>query len=186
MDREEEERRVKQTYLRTEILDKGYDAERFVDFMGSLRENGMLDHDAGEDLENWTFEDLRTAVSDFQKANPGVSPVTGQDGIEDGGQKPPKSGVILEDSDEEDIRYQPEIRTRDRGITDPLHDEFIGRSSAGMDTQPSEPVSYESESEKKRKALLAVALEAKKATIVGPLITTGVRCHNKMHQNTRE
>lgn len=40
MDHEEEQRRVKQTYLRTEILDKGYDAERFVDFMGSLRDNG--------------------------------------------------------------------------------------------------------------------------------------------------
>lgn len=174
MDREEEQRRIKQTYLRTEILDKGYDAERFVDFMGSLRENGISDGHSGEDLENWSFEDLMTAVSDFQKANLRLNPPTGQDGLEDGGQKPTNSGVILEDSDEEDIRYQPEIRTRDRGVTDPLHDEFIGRSSAGMDTQPSEPVSYESESEKKRKALLAVALEAKKATIVFAIITTGV------------
>lgn len=128
----------------------------------------------GEDLENWSIEDLQTAVSDFQRANPRIN--TGGDlgENEQGAQSSSKSGVILEDSDEEDIRYQPEIRTRDRGITDPLHDEFIGRSSAGMDNQPSEPISYESESERKRKALLAVALEAKKATIVIFYIKAGV------------
>lgn len=128
----------------------------------------------GEDLENWSIEDLQTAVSDFQRANPRTNTGGDLSENEQGAQAPSKSGVILEDSDEEDIRYQPEIRTRDRGITDPLHDEFIGRSSAGMDNQPSEPISYESESERKRKALLAVALEAKKATIVTSYLIAGV------------
>jgi hypothetical protein len=40
MDKAELERKDKQTYLRTEILEKRYDAEKFVDYMASLRTNG--------------------------------------------------------------------------------------------------------------------------------------------------
>lgn len=169
MDPEEQSRKDKQTYLRTEILERMYDAEQFVDYMGTLKENGETIRHIGEDLDNWTLEELKGAVAEFQRMNKPVSPEGVQDHTDTiigNGQMGNIGGVILQDSDDEDYRYQPEIRTRDRGVTDPLHEEFIGRSSAGIDTKPLQNASYESESEKKRKALLAVALEAKKATIV--------------------
>jgi hypothetical protein len=123
----------------------------------------------GEDLENWTLAELIESVAAFQTTNqPLPEDETAQDAddtVEPARRKHSKSAVILEDSDDEDIKYQPEIRTRERGATDAMHEEFIGRSSAGIDIKPVESSSYESESEKKRKTLLAVALDAKKATI---------------------
>jgi hypothetical protein len=50
----------KQTYLRSEIMDKGYDTSDFVEFLISIK-----GEDAGN-VENWTIEELEQVVSDFK------------------------------------------------------------------------------------------------------------------------
>ena len=48
----EEEIEQKQNYLRTNILDRGYDANEFVNFL--IGKKGQ----EGADISQWTFEDL--------------------------------------------------------------------------------------------------------------------------------
>ena len=50
----------KQFYLRSEILEKGFDGEEFFQFLISKK------GDEGGDLNNWTMFDLKIAVSEFQ------------------------------------------------------------------------------------------------------------------------
>ncbi len=53
----------KQNYLRTEIIDQGYDPENFSKFLS--QEKGEI----GLDLNNWTFEELKESVSKFKSIN---------------------------------------------------------------------------------------------------------------------
>jgi hypothetical protein len=55
-------RNQKQTYLYTNIVEAGYDAESFAQYMQSNRENGM-------EIDNWSFEDLVTVVHTFRQAH---------------------------------------------------------------------------------------------------------------------
>ena len=55
----EEER--KQQYLRSEIIDQGYNPDDFTTYMGSLR------GEEGLNIENWTFEDLQQVVTQFKE-----------------------------------------------------------------------------------------------------------------------
>ena len=56
MDASQEE---KQNYLRENILEKGYDANDFVEFLKSKK------GDQGADVSNWTMEDLKQVVAEF-------------------------------------------------------------------------------------------------------------------------
>ena len=47
-----------QNYLVDEIQNKKYDTEKFSEYMSKLKENGT-------DLNNWTFQELKQAVSSF-------------------------------------------------------------------------------------------------------------------------
>ena len=59
-----DEVKEKQDYLRINILDKGYNADDFMQYLQMLRgEKGLL-------IENWSKNDLIKAVHDFQKINP--------------------------------------------------------------------------------------------------------------------
>ena len=49
----------KQNYLRENILDKGYDTNKFVDFLKNKK------GDEGADVSNWTMEDLKIVVKEF-------------------------------------------------------------------------------------------------------------------------
>ena len=49
----------KQTYLRENILDKGYDTNKFIDFLKSKK------GEEGADISNWTMEDLKQIVKEF-------------------------------------------------------------------------------------------------------------------------
>ena len=49
----------KQTYLRENILNKGYEAEEFMSFLNSKK------GEKGLDLNNWTMEELEETVSEF-------------------------------------------------------------------------------------------------------------------------
>ena len=51
---------TKQQYLRSEIIDQGYDPNDFSAFMGTIRGEDALD------LDKWTFDDLQTVVAQFK------------------------------------------------------------------------------------------------------------------------
>ena len=53
----------KQTYLRQEIIEKQYDAGAFVEFLAQIKPDG-------EDLDNWTMDELTQLVTQFQVASP--------------------------------------------------------------------------------------------------------------------
>ena len=59
----ENELENKQTYLRTEILDKGYNAQEFFDFL--VEKKG----EEGGDLNNWLMIDLKAIVLEFQQSH---------------------------------------------------------------------------------------------------------------------
>ena len=49
----------KQKYLVEEIMNKNYDTEKFSEYISNLKENG-------NDLNNWTFDELKDVVSSFK------------------------------------------------------------------------------------------------------------------------
>ena len=56
----ENDQEIKQSYLRKEILEKNYDTQSFLDFLTTKKgENAS-------DINNWTIEELKTAVKEFQ------------------------------------------------------------------------------------------------------------------------
>ena len=66
-----EEIQAKQNLLQNEIIDKNYDKTAFINFCLSKKENG-------DDLNNWTLDELREIVTEFVKtqneANPEQAP----------------------------------------------------------------------------------------------------------------
>ena len=54
---------TKQEYLRSQILEKGYNAEKFSEYMNEMS-NGK-----GLDLDKWTLDELSQIVFDFQSNN---------------------------------------------------------------------------------------------------------------------
>ena len=59
--RNEDEIREKQEYLRLNILEKGYDADEFQEYLKTLKGENALD------IGNWSKNDLIKAVVDFTK-----------------------------------------------------------------------------------------------------------------------
>jgi len=55
------EEEKKQQYLRSEIIDQGYNPDDFTTYMGSIR------GDEGLNIENWTFTDLQQVVAQFKE-----------------------------------------------------------------------------------------------------------------------
>lgn len=56
----DQERLQKQIYLRDEIIQKGYDGEKFQEFLESKKENGC-------EIDSWTMDELKQLVSNFQQ-----------------------------------------------------------------------------------------------------------------------
>jgi hypothetical protein len=56
-----ESNEIKQNYLRTEVLEKGYDANDFVEYLISMK-----GEEAGN-VENWTIEELALAVIEYKE-----------------------------------------------------------------------------------------------------------------------
>ena len=52
---------IKQEYLKSEIIGKNLDQNKFLDFCLSQKENG-------DDLNNWTFEELKICVQNFNES----------------------------------------------------------------------------------------------------------------------
>ena len=57
---ESDQLQLKQQLLKTEILDKNRDQNKFLQFCISQKENG-------DDLNNWTYEELKQCITDFEK-----------------------------------------------------------------------------------------------------------------------
>ena len=56
---ENDDIREKQNYLRENILNMGYNADEFMQYLSYLKgEDGL-------DLSNWTFEELESTVSEL-------------------------------------------------------------------------------------------------------------------------
>ena len=58
----EESQEIKQSYLRKEILEKNYDPNIFLEFLTTKK------GEMASDINNWTIEELKTAVSEFVKS----------------------------------------------------------------------------------------------------------------------
>ena len=66
VDNNEEQLILKQELLKSEILAKNYDGNKFLQFCLNIKENG-------DDMNNWTYEELKKCVDDFiesQKPKP--------------------------------------------------------------------------------------------------------------------
>lgn len=50
--------KLKQDLLKTEIIDKNYDKEKFLEYC-------ITKKPSGDDLTSWTFEELKKAVDEF-------------------------------------------------------------------------------------------------------------------------
>ena len=66
---------TKQDYLRSQILDKGYNAEKFSEYLTEIA------GDKGLDLENWTLEELSQVVYTFQSNNEIENPEQVQENV---------------------------------------------------------------------------------------------------------
>lgn len=61
MDSPEEEKLRKQKYLKEQIMEnESYDVDNFIEYMANEKEGG-------EDVDNWTFSELREAVHRYQQ-----------------------------------------------------------------------------------------------------------------------
>jgi hypothetical protein len=72
----DDDQEIKQSYLRQEILEKNYDTQSFLDFL--ITKKG----ESASDINNWTIEELKTVVVEFQnsqnnnqKSNTGTNPL---------------------------------------------------------------------------------------------------------------
>jgi hypothetical protein len=65
MEEDDIETKEKQEYLRINILEKGYNADEFMEYLKTLR------GEKGLEIKNWTKNDLIKAVQDFINMNQG-------------------------------------------------------------------------------------------------------------------
>ena len=68
---QEDQLQLKQNLLKEEILNKKYDQMKFLQYCVSQKENG-------DDLNNWTYDELKTCVTNFQESEKPKEPDTKQ------------------------------------------------------------------------------------------------------------
>ena len=64
---------LKQKYLRENIIEKGYEAEAFINYLQTLKGWYLRNLENGENIESWTMEELEEVVSNFIETR-GVNP----------------------------------------------------------------------------------------------------------------
>ena len=95
----EDELNEKQTFLRENILEKGYDPEDFMKLLQSKK--GEL----GLDLSSWSMDELREAVKEFTKEN---------SGFEDGNENISPGNLPKDENDENNFPPADEIYDLDK------------------------------------------------------------------------
>ncbi len=96
----EDTTKEKQNYLRLEILGKGYDPAKFVEYLSSLRPEG-------EDIDNWSLQDLKDAVTRFIEINPkpdNAEPVILPNDNDDSGDETPKNAHQLHHTEKNEYK----------------------------------------------------------------------------------
>lgn len=63
LDKLNQERKLKQNFLKSDVLLKGYEPKIFGDYISGLKENGG-------DIDEWTMDQLVKIVEDFKKEHP--------------------------------------------------------------------------------------------------------------------
>ena len=86
----EEEIEAKKELLQKEILDKNYDQNKFIEFCTSKKENG-------DDLTQWTLEELQEIVKEFIKTQEETSENTNKNVEEKTNSEEKKEGENIED-----------------------------------------------------------------------------------------
>ena len=95
---QEDSTKIKQAFLKKNILDAGYDVNVFVEFLNSKKEEG-------DKIENWAMKELRGVVEEFQN---GYQPVNQNIAIQ---QKENNEGVSSQINDEESGYQKPEVKS---------------------------------------------------------------------------
>lgn len=175
----------KQGYLRTEIIEGGFDPGQFVEFLASQRENG-------EDVEVWSMQSLEDMVERFKEQHADTNAQTDDQEPENNDEfiKTPekvhetpaqlsakaqsfRGSHIKDDSEDEDERaiQQAERVFAQRSTAkdeNQLAEDYIRKSV--IDTKEAQAATRAaglmSEGEKQKKELLDKALQDKKSTIV--------------------
>lgn len=173
----------KQQYLRSEIIEGGYDPGQFVEFLASQRENG-------EDIEVWSVSSLEDMVTKFKKDNPlhndegdtEESPMTPEKPVETLAQLSAKAQSqrqsinVKDESDEEDeVKMNPckpfnqENRQGSSAKEESKFEEELIRKSV-LDERDAEKalksLGMMSETEKIKKELQEKAFREKKSALV--------------------
>lgn len=122
---EEDELSKKQGFLRTNILEKGYDAEEFMSFLQQKK------GDKGLDLNNWSLQELMDSVSEFISDKGGAVEQSNPDSnnIESSIPKPTQQNNNQEKSQIKEINIPPEYR----------QDEFVPCQKTEMNAISSKP-----------------------------------------------
>lgn len=71
---EEDQTKLKQAYLREEIMEMEYNPIHFANYLAGERENG-------DDIDNWSFGSLKKIVIQYKEENP--EPESGEDNEEE-------------------------------------------------------------------------------------------------------
>ena len=118
---------AKQQYLRSEIIDQGYNPEIFSTYMGNIR------GEEGLNLENWTFSDLQQVVSQF-KLEFAQYQQQQQAEIQN------EYSNNLNNQNVEEVHEQQDIDYSIKDNTVPINKPFLNNSSSSKDFKfPNEP-----------------------------------------------
>lgn len=153
-----EDIKIKQQFLRQEIIDKGHDPEAFIEYISELR-------DGGDDIENWSSKSLEDVVRKYQAhctlpapLEPTPVPDSQENGVHT---EPPRPA---DESAEQGSKAGPEP-ARPVAVMEDSEEEQEAGAKQAVDLQSQPTQEYMSEQQRRRKELHTKALEAKKATI---------------------
>ena len=108
----------KQNYLRENILEKGYDASQFVEFLKSKK------GEAGSDISNWSMVDLHEVVQEFisnnspEEESEPISPQK-QETVNQNNQSLSNSGIKINISKSKTVSSTPTLTDEDYGLIIP-------------------------------------------------------------------
>ena len=119
---------TKQQYLRSEIIDQGYNPEDFSTYMGNIR------GEEGLNIENWTFSELQEIVSQFKSEFAQYQQQQQPAEIQN------EYNNDLNNQNVEEGHEQQDIESSIKDNTVPVNRPFLGNSSSSKDFKfPNEP-----------------------------------------------
>lgn len=161
-----EDIKIKQQFLRQEIIEKGHDPEAFIEYISELR-------DGGDDIENWCIKSLEDVVFKYQThcakptaIEPHVESLEPQS-LDTNQTQPTQSAEAVAESTSKvapGATQESPLPTHVVVMED-SEDEPEESPKQVVDLTSHAPQEYMSEQQRRRKELHTQALQAKKATI---------------------